>query len=348
MGSNQFSEGVWLSQLYGLTSDKQNLRKSAESFGEAVESFEKVQRTSRIAECYWKAAQVYSEMDEHLRAADNFALASSNYKNAVEKIPQLKSLYQDHASYMMAWTEIEKARHHHERREYGLAKEHFEKAAELHKSLKKWSYLASNYCAWAQVEKAEELSRREQSEEAIKAFEQASSLFTETKKSLQTQLDKIESADEKQMATSMVKATTLRHEYCTARITLEEARILDKKGDHYSSSEKYGSAAEQFEKMGQALESEQEQREMKFITTLSKAWQKMTMAEAKSSPTLYVDASQLFEQAEDFSPNEKTKMLVLGYSRFCRALEAGTKFADTRDQALHDVAVQHLASASNY
>jgi tetratricopeptide (TPR) repeat protein len=146
----------------------------------------------------------------------------------------------------------------------------------------------------------------------------------------------------------MVKATNLRHEYCTARITLEEARILDKKGDHYSSSEKYGSAAEQFEKMSQALESEQEKREMKFITTLSRAWQKMTMAEAKSSPTLYVDASQLFEQAEDFSPNEKTKMLVLGHSRFCRALEAGTKFSDTANATLHATAIQQLESAAKY
>ena len=118
-----------------------------------------------------------------------------------------------------------------------------------------------NYSAWAQVEKAEELSRSEQSEEATKAFEQASQLFSETKKSIQTQISKIEDADEKQMATGMVKATDLRHEYCTARIALEEARILDKKGDHYSSSEKYGSAAEKFEKMSQALESEQEREE---------------------------------------------------------------------------------------
>jgi hypothetical protein len=229
-----------------------------------------------------------------------------------------------------------------------VAKEHFEKAAELHRPLKQWDYLQPNYCAWAQVEKAEELSRRERSEDAIKAFEQASQLFRETKKSLQTQISKIEDVDEKQMANSMIKASDMRQEYCVARIALEEARILDKKGDHYSSSEKYGSAAEQFEKMGQVLESEQEQREMKFITTLSQAWQKMTMAEAKSSPTMYVEASQLFEQTEGFSPNEKTKMLVLGHSRFCRALEAGTKFADTRDQALHAEAVQHLASASNY
>jgi hypothetical protein len=74
----------------------------------------------------------------------------------------------------------------------------------------------------------------------------------------------------------------------------------------------------------------------------------MTLAEAEASPTLYAEASEVFEQARDCVPNEKTKMLVLGHSRFCRALEAGTRFADTRDQALHDAAVQHLASASNY
>jgi hypothetical protein len=100
--------------------------------------------------------------------------------------------------------------------------------------------------------------------------------------------------------------------------------------------------------MNQALESEQERKEIGFIINLSRAWQKMTCAEAESSPTLYVEASQLFEQAKDFSPNEKTKMLVLGHSRFCRALEAGTRFADTRDPTMHTMAAQHLASAANY
>jgi hypothetical protein len=42
----------------------------------------------------------------------------------------------------------------------------------------------------------------------------------------------------------MLKATDTRHEYCEARIAVEDAKILDKKGDHYSSSKKYGSAAE--------------------------------------------------------------------------------------------------------
>jgi hypothetical protein len=348
VGATQYSIGLRLSRLYELINDNEHLIKAAKFFADAAESFHKINQRSRIAECYWKAAQVYDNLGGHLKSAEHFDLASNNYKNAAEKVPQLKDLYQDHALYMQAWSEIEKARHHHERQEYGSAKEHFEKAANIHKSLKQWNYLAPNYSAWEQVENAEDLSRREQSEEAIKAFEQAASLFNETKNSLQTQLGKIKNLEEKQMATNMVKATDLRHDYCKARIAIEEAKILDKKGDHYSSSQKYASAVETFEKLSQSMESEQEQREIKFIVTLSQAWQKMTQAEAESSPTLYLEASQLFEEAKDSSPNEKTKMLVLGHSRFCRALEAGTRFSDTRDPTMHGTAIQHLASAANY
>jgi tetratricopeptide (TPR) repeat protein len=348
LGGSQYRLGVWLGRLYEITNDRECLRKAVKAFDDAVEAYQKINSRSRVAECQWKAATTYDVLGEHLKAAENFALASNSYKNAVEKIPQLKSLYQDHASYMLAWTEIEKARHHHERQEHGSAKEHFEKAAELHKSLKQWNYLEPNYFAWAQVENAEELSRKERIEEAINAFKQADNLFNEAKRSLEAQLSKIEDSDEKQMAADLVKATGVRQEYCMGRIALEQARKMDKEGDHYSSSEKYGSAAEAFEKTSESAESDQERREIRFTINLSRAWQKMTLAEAKSSPALYMEASQLFEQTEELSPNEKTKMLVLGHSRFCRALEAGTKYVDTRDPAMHVAAVQHLASASNY
>jgi hypothetical protein len=56
----------------------------------------------------------------------------------------LKGFCEDHALYMQAWSKIERARYHHGRQEYGLAKQHFEKAAQLHKSLKRWSYLEPN------------------------------------------------------------------------------------------------------------------------------------------------------------------------------------------------------------
>jgi len=348
LGWYQYKTGVWLNRLFELTSNKEHLRKAAKAFAEAAESYQKVDAKSRIAECHWKAAQTYDALGEHLKAAESFDLASDNYKGVSERIPQLKDFYQEHACYMQAWSEIEKSRHHHERQEYGMAEEHYEKAATLHKSLKQWSYLTPNYSAWAQVEKAEDLSRKEQSEDAIQAFEQAGRLFTEAKKSLQIQLGKIENEDEKQMTTNVLKATDLRGEYCTGRIALEEAKILDKKGDHHSSSKKYGSAAETFKQITQALESEQDKKELQLIITLSQAWQKMMLAEARASPELYVEASQLFEQSSEQSDSERTSFLTLGHSRFCRALEAGTKFADTGDVALYTVAIQHLESAAKY
>jgi tetratricopeptide (TPR) repeat protein len=348
LGYIQYFHGELLNRLFGLTRNNEHQIRAIKAYEEAAQSCQRQNLVSRVAECHWKAAGSCDTLGEHLKAAESFNTASDDYKNAAENIPQLKDLYQDHSLYMQAWSEIEKAKHHHKRQEYGSAEEHFEKAADLHKGLKQWSYLMPNYLAWAKVEHAEDLSRKERSEDAMQAFEQAAKLFIETKKSLETQLDKIENRDEKQMATSMAKATDERHEYCVGRVVLEEAKILDKKGDHYSSSEKYGSAADTFEKLSQTLESEPEQREFKFITSLSRAWQKMTRAEAEASPSLYHEASQLFEEAKEYGSNERIKMLTLGHSRFCKALEAGTKFIDTRDAALHDAVIQHLGSAADY
>jgi tetratricopeptide (TPR) repeat protein len=348
LGQYQLELGNILNQLYQTTAQKEILRRLIKACQIAIEMYEKANLFSRIAEALWQKAVAYDLLGEYLESANSFELASKQFELSTQNISQLKNFYQEHARYMQAWSEIERAHHHHSRQEYGSAKQHFERAADLHKSLKKWSYLAPNYFAWVQVEDAEDLSRKERIEEAINAFKQADSLFNEARKSLEVQLSKIEDSDEKQMVADLVKATGMRQAYCMARIALEQARMMDKEGDHYSSSEKYGSAAKAFEKIGESVESDQERREIKFTINLSRAWQKMTLAEAKSSPALYMDASQLFEQTEDLSPNEKTKMLVLGHSRFCRALEAGTKYVDTRDPAMHVAAVLHLASASNY
>jgi len=349
LGGYQYSLGELLNRLYGLTNNSEHQRKAIKAFEDAAESFQKLNLVSRVTECYWKVAEGYDTLGEYLNAAENFTLASSTYTSASEKVPQLKDFYAEHALYMQAWSEIEKAQHYHGKLEYSLAREHFEKAADIHKSLKQWSYLASNYAAWAQVEHAEELSRNEQSEQALQAFERAAKLFNETKKSVQTKLGKVESLDEKQMATGLLETClSYRVDYCIARMTLEEAKIFDKKGDHYSSSEKYGSAAEILEKKLLTVGPGWFQKEIKYINSLSLAWQKMTQAEAEASPALYTEASKLFDEAKEHGPNEKAKMLTLGHSRFCRALEAGTKFVDSRDAAMHAVTIQHLESAADY
>jgi hypothetical protein len=150
------------------------------------------------------------------------------------------------------------------------------------------------------------------------------------------------------MATGIIKVSGLRKEYCDARVAVEDAKILDKKGDHFGSSRKYGAAAEIFEKICQTLELENERKEFQSIINLSRAWQKMMLGDARTSPESYLEASVLFEKASKESDSEVTSLLALGHSRFCKALEAGTKFADTRDATMHTAAVKHLESAANY
>jgi hypothetical protein len=74
----------------------------------------------------------------------------------------------------------------------------------------------------------------------------------------------------------------------------------------------------------------------------------MMLGDAKASPELYLEASALFEQASRESNTETAGFLALAHSRFCRALEAGTKYADTRDTTMHTAAIRHLESAATY
>ena len=337
-----------LTQLYGLTSKPEYLRKAIEISQKAIESASKLDKVTQIAESHWKIAKAYDVLGEHLKAAENFQRASEGYIKAAEKIPQLKEFYRDYASYMKAWNEIEKARHHHAENHYGRAEEHYEKAGNLHKSTERWNYLSQNYLAWARLEEAEDLSRREKTEEARDLFQQAANLFEEAKKSIKARLEKIEAKDEKEVAAELVEASDVRREYCVGRIALEEAKILDRQGNHAASSRKYGSAAERFQKAADAMKDESDRQELKPIVCLCRAWQMMTRAEAEASPDLYRDASRLFEEAKGLSLDEKAKMLALGHSRFCKALEAGTRFEDAQNTSLHTLATQHLESAGRY
>jgi len=282
-----------------------------------------------------------------LEAAENFERASESYMKAAGKIPQLKDFYQNHASYMQAWNENEKAKNYHAKKQYGQAKEHYGKAADLHKSTERWNYLSPNYLAWARLEEAEDLSRKEQTKEAIDLFQKAADLFAEAKKSIEAKLEKIEVRDEKEMADELAKASEIRHKYCLGRIALEEAKILDRQGDHTASSKKYESAAEIFQEIAK-VEPEQSRKELQPIIYLCQAWQKMMIAEAKTSSKSYGEAAELFKQAKEHTLDQPTSLLALANSSFCKALEAGTEFEITGDKANYSATKNHMQAAEKY
>jgi len=161
-------------------------------------------------------------------------------------------------------------------------------------------------------------------------------------------LNRIKDEDEIDLANKLIKTSDVREEYCIGRIALEEAKILDGQGDHLSSSQRYGSAAQKFQRAIDIADHELDRRDLRPLACLCRAWQLMARAEAEASPELYLEASRLFDEAKERSFNEKGKLLALGHSAFCKALEAGTKFEATRDSRLHLDVTHHLESAANY
>jgi KaiC/GvpD/RAD55 family RecA-like ATPase/tetratricopeptide (TPR) repeat protein len=348
LGRFQTELGRVLNELHRMTNKEDVLRKIIESYENAVRMNEKADMVTWAAEAYWNIAKVLDQLAEYTASAKNFESAARSYELVAEKLPQLRSFYADYSLYMQAWSEIERARHHHASHEYGRARKHYEKAAELHRSTKSWSYLAPNYLAWTQLEHGEDLSRDEKSQEALQAFRRAAELFGKTKRTLANELSRVMDIDERDLVERLIKASEYRRTYCLGRIALEEAKILDRQGDHYSSSQKYGQASDEFQKTADAMEHEADRRELKPIISLCQAWHTMTRAEAEASPDLFLEASELFDKAKTDSIDERAKMLALGHSSFCRALEAGTRFERARDPELYSAATQHLASSANY
>ena len=348
IAEDQFLQGNLLTQLHNSTRERVDLDKALQSYEKSLAGYRELGIMSRAAECYWRMARVYDSIAEHLRSAGSFRLASVSYREAMKKVPQLTKFYEEHSTYMLSWSEIEKARDDHRKQKYGEAKKHFENAAKLHKDLSQWRYLESNYLAWALVEHGEELSRKDKTDEALRAFKRAAAMFTETEKSIKVHLPSVENPEERVMATNVLKGSDQRKQYCVARVTLEEARLLDKKGDHSASSDKYGMAVKSLEKIEAELEFEHDRRDFKFLILVSRAWEKMMRAEAEASPILYREAATYFENASELSSAEKPGMLVLGHSQICKALGVGMKLTRTVDTKLYNAAKGFLESAANY
>jgi KaiC/GvpD/RAD55 family RecA-like ATPase len=343
----QDSFGSILKDNYLLTGDRQNLTQSNEVFDGAAENFRKVDLPSRVAESYWKIASNFDTIGNYEKASGNFEKAFAGYKVAARKIEQFGDFYIDFSNYMKAWSEIENAKLSHTNGKYETARQHYERASSLLGQSKLWNYLSLNFYAWAILEQAEDLSKKEKSKEAIKSFEIAVKFIRESKKALETKLKEIDKRDEENLVRNLVKASEAREAYSYGRIAIEEARTLDKKGNHLISSEKYGEAAKIFEKLAVKY-SEQIGRETKPLVFLCQAWEKMTLAESRNSPIMYEEAAELFEKANEYATNESASLLALAHSSFCRALEAGTEFEITRNMEIYEETKKHLDVASEY
>jgi KaiC/GvpD/RAD55 family RecA-like ATPase len=339
--------GSILKENYLLTEDNSNLTKAIEVYDDAAENFKKVDLPSRVAESYWKIASDLDVLGNYDRAAENFGKAFAGYKVAAKKIEQFSDFYIDYSNYMKAWSSVENAKLSHFNSDYPSAMRYYQKASSLLGQSKTWNYLSLNFYAWSILEQAEDLSKQDNSKKSIRSFENATKYLRESKKNLEEKIELINRSDEKNLVTSLIEASEARETFSLGRIAIEEAKILDKKGKYVLSSDKYGDAAKLFQKITTDY-SEQIKVEAKPLVFLCQAWEKMKLAEAKNSPILFEEASDLFKKAKEYAANEGAGLLALAHSSFCKALESGSEFEITRSKSIYKETKKHLQAAANY
>lgn len=340
--------GVTLRMKADVRGDTGDLKSAVEAFERAGEESVMADYESRAAECFWEAAKTLDLLEDHSKASEAFAKAAAHFAEAGKRIKSLGDYYSDYANYMRAWSEVEKARHHHSRQEPAKAREDYRNASDLHRASRKWDYLADNYMALAEVEHAEHLSQKEDLAGSKQGFTEACRLFEASKKALSSRRGKLDTPGENDAVSMLIEATDLRAEFCLARYELEEARLLDRQGNESEAVEKYSRVAEKLRSIQGKSASEQDKKEIGLILILVSAWKEMSLAEAEASPDRYERAARLFEEAKNSSPGDKAKNLALGHARFCKALEAGARFADGGDPAFHGAAMSSLESAAKY
>ena len=339
--------GGTLDEGYSFTGEPANLTRANEIYADAAEDFKRVDLPSRVAESYWKIAKNLDLVSNFDQSAKNFENAFAAYKAAAQRITQFNDFYLDYASYMKAWSEIEFAKRAHNEEKYETAMQHYEKTSQLLRQSKSWLYLSQNFYAWALLEQAEDLSRKEKGKESIEAFDKAIKFLRESKRILSIKLQGVDKTDERELIQRLIQASDLREEHSLGRIAIEEARDLDKQGDHLASSDKYGKAATIFRRISMA-DSDQTGKEAKQLSYLCQAWERMTVAEARASPIMYEEAAELFKLARDNASKDSFGLMAMGHSSFCKAMEAGTEFEITRTMVMYEKTIQHMEAASNY
>jgi KaiC/GvpD/RAD55 family RecA-like ATPase/tetratricopeptide (TPR) repeat protein len=347
-GHHRYQIGRILYQLYSLTKKKNLLYRAIEVFNKAIKNYQTAKHDSNLAESYWYKAKIQKQLGEHLESSTNFERASKTYLRSAKKISKLKDFYLKHSIYMQAWKNIEQAKYYHTREDYQKARTSYEKAGKLHEKLEDWNYLSPNYFAWANMEEAEELSRTENPQKAIENFQNAISYFNKTENNIKSKNIENLDSEEKDLIKKILKASNLRKKYCQARISLEEAKILDRKGEHDLSSMNYNEAAQSIESTIKELESESERKELSLIVVLCQAWQKMAVAEDQASSDYYLEAANLFEKAKDLSSTNRTRLWTLGNSSFCKGLAAKNKFLNTLERSFYSIANKHVNQAADY
>ncbi len=316
------------------------ITRDIEPFEQAKKAFLLVVNESRRRKFHSYTAAAYEYLAHLEDRLGNYVISSKYYEEAQNaynksfkaiKIKSLKNKINEKIEYLHAWNLIENAKSNHKKENHLEAKDNYKRAYEILNDLPNYNYEAPYYFAWISQEAAEELSKQEKYEETIRCYEEARKLFGTAISKLENAFKDAKQKLEKERIEKLEKLAKVRMDHCSARINLEEARILGKQGEHITAAEKFSLAASQFREICNLFKMKREQEEQKAVYYLCKAWENMELAENYEDPNKYAEAGNLFTKASNFFTDRKMKLLAAGNSAFCQALEQGTIFDKEMD-----------------
>ncbi len=324
--ASQMRLGLLFEELGILTTEKKSLTEAREIFLRLIkETSEKGYYYHYTAACYEYIARLEDRMGNHLASAEYYAKAEKAHNKSLVEIEfkQLKDRVNEKIKYVKAWNLIEKAKSFHKREQHLNAKECYRKASEIIANLPSFNYEANYYGAWVFLEEAEDLSKQEKYNEAINSYEKTKDLFDTAIIMIRFIRKNVRRSKELK---KLEKAARVRMNYCSARINLEEARILGKKGEHIAAAERFALAATQFKDTCLIFNIKRDRKELEAVFHLCRAWESMELAENFEEPMKFKLAAEIFAKASDIFEESKLKFLAQGNSHFCMALEAGCRF----------------------
>ncbi len=347
--------GLLYEEISIIKGDTKPLIQAKELFLDVIRESIESGYPSYVASTYEYMTRIEDRLGNHMNSAELYQKAREAYFDSLNNIEYkpLKNRTQEKVSYASAWNLIEMAKTYHKRENHLKAQESYEEASEMLGKVSRYSYEASYYASWAFLEEAEQLSKQEYQEKAIEKYEMTQESFENAIKTLKQASKSVKEKRENERIEKLEKVAKIRMNYCSARIDLEEARILGKQGQHLAAAEKFAIAASQFRHVCTVFKIERERRELEAIYYLCRAWESMELASKYEDSVRFAGAANLFKKASNLFTEAKLKLLASGNSAFCQALEYGCKFDESiekqiKTQLYQKIKIMLRKAASSY
>lgn len=151
-------------------------------------------------------------------------------------------------------------------------------------------------------------------------------LITIIKDILRLSILEKEEADIIQPKQNDIEIVILKETYLDIWSEIEEAAILGKQGEHILAAKRFSNAASQLKEYNTKTNLKEEREEIGVIYNLCKAWESMELGEETNEPQKYSEAINFFNEASSLTSDNRSRLFILGNSKFCKALQLGFEF----------------------